>query len=174
MLWLTRLAIPGTCLFRRMTASLILACWLTHSDAPAGVARLSSVLDFHILGGGRMVPVEVKAGCTAANSPRTVMRSCADIELACKIADANVGVGESGVVMVPHFMEMCLWRGRRTDGLGHAAPEDDGRMALCWARRKALNARKVRASSLWLLRASCWDERAVPTQWLAAISFPLR
>lgn len=37
-----RRAHPWACPSRRTTASLTSACWLTHSDAPAGVARVSS------------------------------------------------------------------------------------------------------------------------------------
>lgn len=65
-------------------------------------------IDFVIQGGGYMVPVEVKAGRAAANSLRAVMRSNEDIGLAYKVADANVGVSEDGVVTVPHYMAMYL------------------------------------------------------------------
>ena len=65
-------------------------------------------IDFVIQGGGYVVPVEVKAGRAAANSLRAVMRSNEDIGLAYKVADANVGVSEDGVVTVPHYMAMYL------------------------------------------------------------------
>ena len=65
-------------------------------------------VDFLIQEGGRVVPVEVKAGRAAANSLRAVMRNNEDIELAYKVADANVGVSEDGVVTVPHYMAMYL------------------------------------------------------------------
>lgn len=65
-------------------------------------------VDFVIQDGGRVVPVEVKAGRAAANSLRSVMRGNSCIELAYKVADANVGVGEDGVVTVPHYMAMYL------------------------------------------------------------------
>ena len=65
-------------------------------------------VDFLIQTEGRVVPVEVKAGRSAANSLRALMRSGQGLELAYKIADANVGVGEGGVVTIPHYMAMCL------------------------------------------------------------------
>lgn len=65
-------------------------------------------IDFVIQDGGRVVPVEVKAGRAAANSLRSVMRGNADIGLAYKVADANVGVSDDGVVTVPHYMAMYL------------------------------------------------------------------
>ena len=39
----SRAAAPRACLVRRTTASLISACWLTHSDASAGELRWSRV-----------------------------------------------------------------------------------------------------------------------------------
>ena len=65
-------------------------------------------IDFVIQDGGHVVPVEVKAGRAGANSLRAVMRSSEDVELAYKVADANVGVSEDGVVTVPHYMAMYL------------------------------------------------------------------
>lgn len=57
---------------------------------------------------GSVVPVEVKAGRAAANSLKVLVRSNEDIELAYKVADANVGVGEDGIVTIPHYMAMYI------------------------------------------------------------------
>ncbi len=65
-------------------------------------------IDFLIQDCGYVVPIEVKAGRAAANSLKSVMRNGTGIELAYKVADANVGVGEDGVVTVPHYMAMYL------------------------------------------------------------------
>ena len=65
-------------------------------------------VDFLIQAEGSVVPVEVKAGRSAANSLRALIRAGRGIELAYKVADANVGVSEDGVVTVPHYMAMCL------------------------------------------------------------------
>jgi len=65
-------------------------------------------VDFLIQSGGSVVPVEVKAGRSAANSLRALMRDSRDIELAYEVADANVGVGDDGVVTIPHYMAMYL------------------------------------------------------------------
>lgn len=65
-------------------------------------------VDFLIQAGGSVVPVEVKAGRAAANSLRALMRADREIGLAYKVADANVGVSDDGVVTVPHYMAMYL------------------------------------------------------------------
>ena len=57
---------------------------------------------------GSVVPVEVKAGRVAANSLKVLVRSNEDIELAYKVADANVDVGEDGIVTIPHYMAMYI------------------------------------------------------------------
>ena len=54
------------------------------------------------------VPVEVKAGRAAANSLKVLMRAGAGIDLAYRVADSNVGVGEDGVVTVLHYMAMHI------------------------------------------------------------------
>jgi len=65
-------------------------------------------VDFLIQMAGSVVPIEVKGGRSAANSLRALMRGNQEIELAYKVADANVGVGDDGVVTIPHYMAMCL------------------------------------------------------------------
>ena len=65
-------------------------------------------VDFLIQVAGDVVPVEVKAGRSAANSLRAIMRVGQGIGLAYKIADANVGVGEDGVVTIPHYMSSYI------------------------------------------------------------------
>ncbi|MBQ9003152.1 MAG: ATP-binding protein [Eggerthellaceae bacterium] len=65
-------------------------------------------VDFLIQSAGSVIPVEVKAGRSAANSLCALMKGNSEIELAYKIADANVGMGEDGVVTIPHYMAMCL------------------------------------------------------------------
>ena len=65
-------------------------------------------VDFVIQRDGQAVPIEVKAGRAAANSLRSVMRSGQGVGLAYKIADANVGVSEDGIVTIPHYMAMFL------------------------------------------------------------------
>ena len=65
-------------------------------------------VDFLVQRQGGVVPVEVKAGRAAANSLKALMRSEASVELAYKIADANVGVGEDGVITIPHYMAMFI------------------------------------------------------------------
>ena len=65
-------------------------------------------MDFVIQRDGQAVPIEVKAGRAAANSLRSVMRGGQGVGLAYKIADANVGVSEDGIVTIPHYMAMFL------------------------------------------------------------------
>lgn len=65
-------------------------------------------VDFLVQIGGRVVPVEVKAGRAAANSLKALMRADRGIELAYKVADANLGVDDDGVITVPHYMAMCI------------------------------------------------------------------
>ena len=65
-------------------------------------------VDFVVQTRGSVVPVEVKAGRAAANSLKSLARGNADIGPAYKVADANVGVGEDGIVTVPHYMAMCI------------------------------------------------------------------
>ena len=65
-------------------------------------------VDFLVQARGGVIPVEVKAGRAAANSLKSLARGNADVGLAYKVADANVGVGEDGIVTVPHYMAMCI------------------------------------------------------------------
>lgn len=65
-------------------------------------------VDFVLQNDGGVVPVEVKAGRAASNSLRAVMRANKDVVRAYKVADANVGVSDEGVVTIPHYMAMCL------------------------------------------------------------------
>lgn len=65
-------------------------------------------VDFLIQQEGRVVPVEVKAGKAAANSLRSVMQRDEGLSLAYKVADANVGINDDGVVTIPHYMAMYL------------------------------------------------------------------
>ena len=65
-------------------------------------------VDFLVQEGGSVVPVEVKAGRAAANSLAALMRGNPEIGLAYKVADANVGMGEDGVVTIPHYMAMYI------------------------------------------------------------------
>ena len=65
-------------------------------------------VDFLVQARGVVVPVEVKAGRAAANSLKAMVNGNADIEIAYKVADANVGVGEDGIVTIPHYMAMCI------------------------------------------------------------------
>jgi predicted AAA+ superfamily ATPase len=65
-------------------------------------------VDFLIQTGGSVVPVEVKAGRASANSLKALMQVNREIGLAYKVADANVGIDEDGVVTVPHYMAMYL------------------------------------------------------------------
>ena len=65
-------------------------------------------VDFLVQEGGSVVPVEVKAGRAAANSLAALMGGNPEIGLAYKVADANVGVGEDGVVTIPHYMAMYI------------------------------------------------------------------
>ncbi len=57
---------------------------------------------------GRVIPVEVKGGRAAANSLKALMKSSPEIDLAYKVADANVGVDEDGIVTIPHYMAMYI------------------------------------------------------------------
>ena len=61
-------------------------------------------VDFLVQVEGSVVPVEVKAGRAAANSLKTIMRDGREVGLAYKVADANVGVDEGGIVTIPHYM----------------------------------------------------------------------
>lgn len=65
-------------------------------------------IDFLIQEKGCVIPVEVKAGRAAANSLKAVMQATQGIELAYKIADANVGIDKDGVVTIPHYMAMFI------------------------------------------------------------------
>jgi predicted AAA+ superfamily ATPase len=65
-------------------------------------------VDFLVQRQGDVIPVEVKAGRARANSLRSLMRGAHDIRLAYKVADANVGVGEDGVITIPHYMAMFI------------------------------------------------------------------
>lgn len=65
-------------------------------------------VDFLVQREGRVVPVEVKSGRSAANSLRALMKGSPEIELAYKVAHANVGVGEDGVITIPHYMAMYI------------------------------------------------------------------
>ena len=65
-------------------------------------------VDFLVQSEGSVIPVEVKAGRSSANSLRALLRDSQEIELAYKVADANVGVGDDGVVTIPHYMAMYL------------------------------------------------------------------
>ncbi len=65
-------------------------------------------VDFLVQKNGRVVPVEVKAGRAAANSLNALMKANPGIDLAYKVADANVGVGEGGVLTIPHYMAMYI------------------------------------------------------------------
>lgn len=65
-------------------------------------------IDFVVQSEGRVVPVEVKAGRAAATSLKSVMRNRRDVPLAYKIADTNVGVGDDGIVTIPHYMAMYI------------------------------------------------------------------
>ena len=65
-------------------------------------------VDFLVQKEGRVVPVEVKAGRSAANSLAALVKGNPEIDLAYKVADANVGVGENGVITIPHYMAMYI------------------------------------------------------------------
>ena len=65
-------------------------------------------IDFLIQKEGKVIPVEVKSGRAAANSLRALMKNNPEIDLAYKVANANVGVSEEGVVTIPHYMAMYI------------------------------------------------------------------
>ncbi|MBQ6453875.1 MAG: DUF4143 domain-containing protein, partial [Coriobacteriales bacterium] len=65
-------------------------------------------LDFLVQRDGRVIPVEVKSGRSATNSLSALMRGDQRIDLAYKVADANVGKGENGVITIPHYMAMYI------------------------------------------------------------------
>ena len=65
-------------------------------------------VDFLVQDRGGVVPVEVKAGRAAANSLKSLMSASNSIELAYKVADANLGVGKGGIVTIPHYMAMYI------------------------------------------------------------------
>ena len=65
-------------------------------------------IDFLIQVDGRVIPIETKGGRSAANSLTVMMKSSPDIEVAYKIADANVGTSDMGIVTIPHYMAMFL------------------------------------------------------------------
>lgn len=65
-------------------------------------------VDFLVQTDGRVVPVEVKGGNKPSASLAHIMGQGSGIELAYKVADANVGVASSGVVTIPHYMAMFI------------------------------------------------------------------
>lgn len=65
-------------------------------------------IDFIIQKGGNVIPVEVKAGRSRATSLNILMKNNPRIETAYKIMDGNIGIGENGVISIPHYMAMFL------------------------------------------------------------------
>ncbi|MBQ9068807.1 MAG: ATP-binding protein [Eggerthellaceae bacterium] len=65
-------------------------------------------VDFLVQREGRIIPIEVKAGRAAANSLSRIVSNNPEIDAAYKIANANVGISEDGVVTIPHYMAMYV------------------------------------------------------------------
>nr|WP_027871503.1 AAA family ATPase [[Eubacterium] cellulosolvens] len=61
-------------------------------------------LDIILQKDGQIIPVEVKAGNTRANSMRTIMKKYENITTAYKFINGNIGVSEGGVVTLPLYM----------------------------------------------------------------------
>ena len=65
-------------------------------------------LEFLIQQGGQVLPIEVKSGKSGAASIKWVMGNKSTGGIAYKFIDGNVGVGENGVITMPHYMAMFL------------------------------------------------------------------
>ncbi len=65
-------------------------------------------IDFLVQKNGYVIPIEVKAGNATSKSLRDLMKNHAEIPLAYKLADANVGCSEERVLTVPLYMSMFL------------------------------------------------------------------
>ena len=64
-------------------------------------------MDFIIQVDGKVVPIEVKGGNTKANSLIKIMEK-KEIYLAYKIIDGNIGIGDSNIITIPHYMAMFI------------------------------------------------------------------
>ena len=65
-------------------------------------------IDFLIQTDGVVVPIEVKSGNTRATSLKWLKKRCPDISRMIKLADANTGAGEEGIITMPLYMSMFL------------------------------------------------------------------
>ena len=61
-------------------------------------------LDFIIQKEGKIIPIEVKSGNGRANSLAAVIKNKKDITFGYKFADANIGVGDDGIITLPIYM----------------------------------------------------------------------
>ncbi len=65
-------------------------------------------VDFLIQKEGQVIPIEVKSGNNRASSLNGIMKNEAEIDLAYKFLDGNLGISDNGVISLPLYMVMFV------------------------------------------------------------------